>query len=127
MKGQPLNAEAWRFFEPEEPFETYADLQQEQCETDKRLIQVCMSITDALVEQPINIPRSNHVQTDQVSRLLPHLFQHQIHHRGQVHAMLAGTLVKPPQLDEFFCAGEAELREDDFRELGFSEQEIWKH
>ena len=34
--------------------------------------------------------------------LLPHLFQHQIHHRGQAHAMLAGTGVAPPQLDEFF-------------------------
>ena len=40
--------------------------------------------------------------------------------------MLAGTSVKPPQLDEFFCAGEVELREDDFRELGFSEEEIWR-
>ncbi len=40
--------------------------------------------------------------------------------------MLAGTQVKPPQLDEFFCANEAALREDDLRELGFSEQEIWE-
>jgi uncharacterized damage-inducible protein DinB len=39
-----------------------------------------------------------------------HLFQHQIHHRGQVHAMLAGTHVAPPPLDEFYCAGDASLR-----------------
>ena len=39
---------------------------------------------------------------ERVDHLLLHLFQHQIHHRGQVHAMLAGTEVKPPQLDEFF-------------------------
>jgi uncharacterized damage-inducible protein DinB len=127
VKSQPLNDEAWKFFEPEEPFETCAELQQEQHETDKRLIKVCRSITDALVEQPVNIPRPHHVQTDQVLRLLAHLFQHQIHHRGQVHAMLAGTLVKPPQLDEFFCANEAKLRERDFQELGFSEQEIWEY
>ncbi|MBW4633076.1 MAG: hypothetical protein KME30_14615 [Iphinoe sp. HA4291-MV1] len=38
---------------------------------------------------------------------------------------IAGTPIKPPQLDEFFCANEAELRENDFHELGFSEQEIW--
>jgi uncharacterized damage-inducible protein DinB len=125
MKSQPLNDQAWKFFEPEEPFDSCAALKHEQHETDKRLITICRSITDTLVDQPINIPRSNHVQTDQVSRLLAHLFQHQIHHRGQVHAMLAGTSIKPPQLDEFFCANEAGLREGDFRELGFSEQEIW--
>jgi uncharacterized damage-inducible protein DinB len=41
-------------------------------------------------------------QTERVDALLAHLFQHQIHHRGQAHAMLAGTEVPPPQLDEFF-------------------------
>ncbi|HQZ45817.1 MAG TPA: DinB family protein, partial [Usitatibacteraceae bacterium] len=58
-------------------------------------------------------------------RLLAHVFEHQIHHRGQVHAMLAGTPVAPPQLDEFFCANEADLRAADFAELGFSEDAIW--
>jgi uncharacterized damage-inducible protein DinB len=42
--------------------------------------------------------------------VLNHLFVHQIHHRGQVHAMLAGTSVKPPQLDEFFLAQDEPLR-----------------
>ena len=51
--------------------------------------------------------------TDRFMRILAHLFQHQVHHRGQVHAMLAGTAVKPPQLDEFFCANEADLRARD--------------
>lgn len=127
INSQPLNDQAWKFFEPEEPFDTCAALQHEQHETDKRLISVCRSITDTSVEQPINIPRPNRIQTDRVSRLLAHLFQHQIHHRGQVHAMLSGTSIKPPQLDEFFCANETKLREGDFRELGFSEQEIWKY
>ena len=39
---------------------------------------------------------------ERVSYLLAHLFQHQIHHRGQAHAMLSGAGVSPPQLDEFF-------------------------
>jgi uncharacterized damage-inducible protein DinB len=120
-----LNDEAWKFFEPEEPFDTCAELQHEQQNIDKRLITICRSLTDALLEQIISVPRQNFVQTEQISRLLAHLFQHQIHHRGQVHAMLAETSVKPPQLDEFFCAGEAKLRERDFQELGFSEQEVW--
>ena len=33
-------------------------------------------------------------------------------------AMLAGTSVKPPQLDEFFLAGEQHLRRDELLALG---------
>ena len=62
--------------------------------------------------------RRGGVESENATRLLAHLFQHQIHHRGQAHAMLAGTRVKPPQLDEFFLAGEEELRRDELRELG---------
>lgn len=40
--------------------------------------------------------------TETVETILLHLFQHQIHHRGQAHAMLSGTDVAPPPLDEFF-------------------------
>jgi uncharacterized damage-inducible protein DinB len=65
------------------------------------------------------------VLIDSFTRILAHLFQHQIHHRGQAHAMLAGTAVAPPQLDEFFCSNEADLRAPDFAELGFDEARIW--
>jgi uncharacterized damage-inducible protein DinB len=53
-----------------------------------------------------------------VASVLEHLFQHDIHHRGQAHAMLAGTHIKPPQLDEFFLAGEEALRREELRALG---------
>ncbi len=66
------------------------------------------------------------MQRERLDRLLAHLFQHQIHHRGQAHAMLSGTPVEPPQLDEFFAAEEASLRAGDFEELGFDEQRIWE-
>lgn len=125
IKSEALNTEAWKFFEPEQPFETCASLQLKQRETDKRLITLCKTLTDAAVNNLASIPRHDGIHTEQISRILTHLFQHQIHHRGQVHAMLTGTPIKPPQLDEFFCTGEANLRLDDFRELGFSEHEIW--
>jgi uncharacterized damage-inducible protein DinB len=32
-------------------------------------------------------------------QVLGHIFNHQTHHRGQVHALLSGTAVAPPQLD----------------------------
>jgi uncharacterized damage-inducible protein DinB len=82
-------------------------------------------LSDAQLDGPVQLPRRDGVHTDRISRILAHLFQHQIHHRGQVHAMLAGTHVKPPQLDEFFCSNEAALRAQDFAELGFSEEAIW--
>ena len=62
--------------------------------------------------------RTDRVQVDRTDRVLLHLFEHQIHHRGQAHAMLAGTAVEPPQLDEFFMTHEAALRADDFEALG---------
>ena len=40
---------------------------------------------------------------------------------------LQGHRVSHPQLDEFFYANEAKLRERDFQELEFSEQEIWDY
>ena len=48
---------------------------------------------------PVSTPKP---VTQPLAPALAHLFNHQTHHRGQVHAMLAGTGVPPPQLDEFF-------------------------
>ena len=64
-------------------------------------------------------------QVERTDRLLLHLFQHDIHHRGQAHAMLAGTRVPPPQLDEFFSVGDAALRAPDLAALGWAEAEVW--
>ena len=125
VKAQPPNLEAGRFFEPEEPFDTFAPLAEAQRAADRRLIALCAGLTDAQLDGPVQVPRRDRVCIDCIARILAHLFQHQIHHRGQVHAMLAGTAVKPPQLDEFFCSNEAPLRAQDFTELGFTEEAIW--
>jgi uncharacterized damage-inducible protein DinB len=115
-----------RHFEPEEPFDTCADISREQHAADQRLIALCRSVKDDQVDATVLLPRRTGIERDSLHRILAHLFQHDIHHRGQVHAMLAGTSVEPPQLDEFYCANEAPLRAKDFAELGFSEEEIWK-
>ncbi|TIV12034.1 MAG: damage-inducible protein DinB, partial [Mesorhizobium sp.] len=47
-----------------------------------------------------------------------HVFLHDIHHRGQVHAMLSGTSVAPPQLDEFLLDYDIKLRRDEVERLG---------
>jgi len=54
-----------------------------------------------------------------------HLLTHQIHHRGQAHAMLAGTRVAPPQLDEFLMPSESHFRVSDLAALGWSEDELF--
>jgi uncharacterized damage-inducible protein DinB len=54
-----------------------------------------------------------------------HLFQHQIHHRGQAHAMLSATAIKPPQLDEFFTFAGAPRRAVEFDSLGWTEETVW--
>ena len=126
LAGLPPHENAARHFEPEEPFDTCAEISREQHAVDRRLIALCNGIGDRELDAAILLPRRDGVQRDSLHRILAHLLQHDIHHRGQVHAMLAGTRVKPPQLDEFFCAGEAHLRAADLAELGFSEDEIWK-
>jgi uncharacterized damage-inducible protein DinB len=124
-QGRPPNLEARRFFEPEEPFDACAPLADAQRAADRRLIALCLSLSDAQLDGPVQVPRRDGIHVDRIARILAHLFQHQIHHRGQAHAMLAGTAVAPPQLDEFFCSNEAPLRAQDFAELGFTEEAIW--
>ena len=125
LRGQPADTDAGRFFDPEEPFATCAELSSAQHAVDQRLLAACRGLTDAQMEMPVAISRRAGVLHESATRLLAHLFEHQIHHRGQAHAMLAGTPVKPPQLDEFFCANEAHLRARELREIGLSEEAVW--
>jgi len=125
FRGESPNRESRRFFEPEEPCATCTELANEQRVVDRRLVAACVALRDAQLELPVGIERHTGIEYEPATRVLAHLFQHQIHHRGQAHAMLTGTSVAPPQLDEFFCANEAHLRAQELSELGFSEALIW--
>ncbi|MCK1790413.1 DinB family protein [Pseudomonas violetae] len=114
------------FFRGHAPCATTAELQREQALVDRRLIAYCEQMRDGDLGKIVTIARET-PQHDSRLRMLSHLFEHQIHHRGQVHSMLSATSVEPPQLDEFFCAGEAGLRAEDFAELGWTEALIWGH
>ena len=92
---------------------------------DRRLIAVCNALTPALLGGEVRINRGTSVQVERRDRLLMHLFQHQIHHRGQAHAMLSGTRIEPPQLDEFFSIADAPLRASEFAALGWTEETVW--
>lgn len=125
MRGAEPHPNYLSFFERDEPCANCAELRAAQKDADQRLIEYCQQLKDDQLDRVVMILRTGSVQRDKRYRLLAHVFQHQIHHRGQVHAMLAGTGVAPPQLDEFFSAGEADLRAQDFKELGWTEKQIW--
>ena len=125
VAGREINREGPRFFDPQEPFDACAPLREAQRDVDRRLIVLCRGLDDEGLDREVGIQRSSALHFETVSRLLAHLFQHQVHHRGQAHAMLAGTNVAPPQLDEFFCANDEPLRRAYMRELGDSEAMIW--
>jgi uncharacterized damage-inducible protein DinB len=125
LRGEPVTRDVERFFVPGDSFETCVRIATEQRTVDARLVALCAALTDAQLTQPIGLMRRTGVATEVLTRLLAHLFQHQIHHRGQAHAMLAETPVEPPQLDEFFCANEAHLRAAELAEIGLSEALIW--
>jgi len=122
LEGGWLGPKAW---ENEVPCPTPAGLEPAQAAVDKRLIAVCDALTPDLLEGIVRVNRETRVQTERRDRLLMHLFQHQIHHRGQAHAMLSATSVAPPQLDEFFAIDEAPLRAAEFDNLGWTEETVW--
>lgn len=126
LQGREPHPDIGCFYAPEHPFDRVADLAPAQGAVDRRFIALCESLGPGDLERPVAILRRKGRVEEAMHRLLAHVFEHQIHHRGQAHAMLAGTSVAPPQLDEFFCANEADLRAADFAELGFSEAEIWR-
>jgi uncharacterized damage-inducible protein DinB len=122
LEGGWLGPAAW---ENPAPYPSVLVLKPAQAAIDKRLIVVVNTLTPDLLGSVVRVNRGSGVQTERRDRLLMHLFQHQIHHRGQVHAMLSGTAIKPPQLDEFFSIAEAPLRASEFDDLGWTEEIVW--
>ncbi len=115
-----------RVFDNPLPCPTMGELFVAQAAVDRRLIAWCEAIGEGSLDRIVHLHRSTGVQSERADRLLLHLFQHQIHHRGQAHAMLSGTNISPPQLDEFFTEADAPLRAQEFAELGWTEEMIWQ-
>ena len=122
MEGGTLGPAA---FADDEPHGTVAALHQAQAAMDRRLIAVVSRLDAVGLRRIVAVHRGTRIQQERMDRLLLHLIQHQVHHRGQAHAMLSGTSVAPPQLDEFFSADEAPLRAEEFAALGWTEKTVW--
>ncbi|MFC3124305.1 DinB family protein [Pseudoroseomonas globiformis] len=122
LEGGTLGPAAWA---DDQPCRDIPSLHAAQAAVDRRLIAFCEQLDESGLTGCTQVHRATRIQHERTDRLLLHLFQHQIHHRGQAHAMLSGTSVPPPQLDEFFAEEEAPLRSREFSDLGWSEALIW--
>jgi uncharacterized damage-inducible protein DinB len=105
--------------------DTMAELAPRQAASDTRLIAYCDALDAKSAAAMIDMDRGTYVQTDRACHVLAHLFMHQTHHRGQVHAMLSGTGIEPPQLDEFLLPSEAKFRVRDMAILGWDERDVY--
>jgi uncharacterized damage-inducible protein DinB len=115
-----------KVFASEVPHPEIRDLTLAQQAADRRLLAFTRALPcenenqrdEESLNRKVQLERDDHVQVETVVDVLFHLFTHQIHHRGQVHAMLAGTSIRPPQLDEFFLREELPLRREELAALG---------
>ncbi|MEO6362039.1 MAG: DinB family protein [Caldimonas sp.] len=104
----------------------FAALAGAQAEVDTRFIAHLDTLPAAGLDETVDMDRGEgRVQRELRGHVVAHLLAHQLHHRGQAHAMLSGTEVAPPQLDEFLMPSEAPLRADDLRALGWIEATLF--
>ena len=73
-----------------------------QADADLRLARFCARIDTDLLSQTRATERKDAKPQERVDALLLHLFQHQIHHRGQAHTQVHHAGIAPPQLDDFY-------------------------
>ena len=90
-------------------YEEFAPLRAARRAQDKLLRDLVASIVPARLDDALTYTNTRGEAFSTPLRLvLAHIFNHQTHHRGQVHDMLSQTAVPPPELDLiFFVRAEA--------------------
>lgn len=91
-------------------------LAEAQSRLDSDLMDFCDG--DIELDRCMAVERPGAQTRERIGALLPHLFQHQIHHRGQAHVQVGDAGIAPPQLDDFFLEWErAPIAQDCIREF----------
>jgi uncharacterized damage-inducible protein DinB len=82
-------------------FETFAELCTAREAEDRRIIDFVDRLDDGRIAGTIRYRRVSTPEQfeQQMAPALAHWFNHQTHHRGQVHAILTGLVGKAPELD----------------------------
>ena len=81
-------------------YENFSDLRRARVAEDARIESFFANLRSDFAERPlayINNQGKSYVETAPVA--FSHFFNHQTHHRGQIHVMLSQTTVAPPSLD----------------------------
>ncbi len=123
LHGEPDMEQQYLRYAPHDELGPYAAAQDA---SDQKLIAFCDRLDDASSNAVVHMLHgADPTKSDLACLVLSHLFMHQTHHRGQVHSMLSGTHVRPPQLDEFILRVDAPFRVSDMSSLGWTEREIY--
>src|SRR3984957_1528718 len=81
-------------------FNNFAELSAARIEQDAAIEDFFENVDGDFLSRPLSYKNSLGVEcTDAAPGAVLHFFNHQTHHRGQVHVMLSQTDVKPPSLD----------------------------
>ncbi len=81
-------------------YEDFDQLWQARVLEDERIEAFAASLTDDFLNQSIRYRNNQgNIYTDPTPLLIAHFFNHQTHHRGQIHDLLSQTFVAPPSLD----------------------------
>jgi uncharacterized damage-inducible protein DinB len=91
-------------------FDDFASLEVARREEDARIVTYVEGLDDAAFDGVIRYRRVStpDLMTQALAPALAHWFNHQTHHRGQVHALLTGFGVRGPELDLLFYQREVE-------------------
>ena len=123
LHGEADMESQYRRYAPHDELASYASAQDA---SDQKLIAFCDKLDDTGVNAVVHMLHgSDPTKSDLACLVLNHLFMHQTHHRGQVHSMLSGTHVKPPQLDEFILRVDEPFRVSEMAALGWTEREVF--
>lgn len=81
-------------------YEDFDELRRARADEDARLLRFVAGLDEVFLAGSITYVNNQGFEgEDSVELLLAHLFNHQTHHRGQLHDMLSQTEVPPPSLD----------------------------
>jgi uncharacterized damage-inducible protein DinB len=84
----------------QELYEDFGELSAARGAEDERLQAVVAGYDDARLATTLSYRNmAGEAVKAPMVQILGHIFNHQTHHRGQVHALLSGTHVAPPPLD----------------------------